>query len=360
MLNVLQVMSRAGDSTAKIGQLLSRELTEISFRNCYLQGAAPAGELSMSYPGFMISGLLRYLAALLMYKVLRNYKPDVIVAHRFKCLHISGMLAFLFGCPLVLVVHGIGDYDRAYRRRLLNKMLAKGLHVVCVSEYVRDYVRSVAGDDYLAKLHVIENSIRYEEVFSRLFSREAARENLGAADNEEMVIGYVGRLVNVKGVRDFVSAACKIQERNIRFVVVGDGLLRTELEELAAGADSLASISFMGFVPDAVRLFRGFDLLVLPSRSEGFPIALLEAMAAEVPVLVSDIAVYREILRSADCFFKVGDVADLVSQIKKFVAEFELGELMELGRVRAGQVKADYPYENFVDGYAELFKEMAT
>lgn len=359
MLRVLQVMSRAGDSTAKIGQLLSRELTGISFLNCYLQGEAPAGELSMNYPRFMISGLLRYLAALLMYKKLRNDKPGVIVAHRFKCLHISGMLAFLFGCPLVLVVHGIGDYDRVYRRRLLNKMLAKGLHVVCVSEYVRDYVRSVTEEGYLAQLHVIENSIRYEEVFSQLLSREAARAELGVADSGEMVIGYVGRLVNVKGVRDFVSAACAVNENNVRFVVVGDGLLRTELEKLAAGTDSSAPISFMGFVPDAVRLFRGFDLLVLPSRSEGFPIALLEAMAAEVPVLVSDIAVYREILRSAGCFFQVGNVADLVSQIERFVADFKLGALAEQGRVRAWQVKADYPYENFVDGYAKLLKEIA-
>lgn len=358
MLNVLQIMSRVGDSTSRIGQLIARELTGASFRNCYLQGRAGEEDIAMNYSGFMISGILRYLAAAAMYMKLRNLKPDVIIAHRFKCLHIGGLLARLFKCPLILVVHGTGDYDRPYRRRLLERMLARGLHVVCVSGYVRDYLRSILGDGHLAQLHVIENTIRYEETAAQMLSREQARQKLGAADSEEMLIGYVGRLVSVKGVRDFVTAACSIRQHKVRFVVVGDGLLRAELEGMLDAAGHFCPIEFLGFVPEALRLFRGFDLLVLPSRSEGFPIALLEAMAADVPVLVSDIAVYREILRQAECFFEVGNPADMVVRIEQCISEFAAGRLAELGRVRASQVRADYPYENFVEGYAQLLNKL--
>jgi glycosyltransferase involved in cell wall biosynthesis len=347
-------MMRAGDSTASVGLLISRELVDFTFSNCYLQGKATAGELTMNFPSYMISGVLRYLAAFNLFSKFWRKRPDVILAHRFKCLHFGSILSLLLGCPLVVVVHGIGEYERRYRKRLMIAALKKGAHVVCVSGCVEKYIHSVFGERYAQQIHVIHNSINYERVASKLLPRAAARKCFRMDHPDRLLIAYVGRLAKVKGVRDFVEAACCFDRKDVQFVLAGDGPLLSDLKVLTKSARRPGSISFLGFVPEAVQMFRGIDLLVMPSRSEGFPITLLEAMAAEVPVLVSDIEVYREILGNSGAFYEPENIGMLVDEISRFIQLSKEGRIRDQAHACAARVRSGYPYVNFVGGYAKL------
>lgn len=357
MPKVLQLMVQAGESTAKVGDLIASELKGFQFINCYLH-AGREGEVSLNLSSFMVSGVFRYFAALWIYLKLRQLQPDVILVHRFKCLHLGCLLSLLIRRPLIVVVHGVGDYDRGYRRRLLARALRRGARVVCVSEYVRSYIYSVLGAP-AKSVSVIANSIDFAKVAGQCLPRPVAREQLGIVVPEgRMVIGFVGRLASVKGAQDFVQAAIQLKLANVQFVILGDGPLRPELEELVRVNGGQGNVSFLGFVRDAFTLLSALDLLVMPSRSEGFPLALLEAVASGVPVVASDIAVFREILGDSPFLYKAGDLEALVSRLKACIGLFNERLLADEGSSIATQVKADYPYSGFIAGYENLIRSV--
>jgi glycosyltransferase involved in cell wall biosynthesis len=136
-----------------------------------------------------------------------------------------------------------------------------------------------------ARVHVIQNV--YDEVAPPL-SRPDARARLGA-NADEFVIGWVGRLSREKGMDVLLAALAELRDRPLTVSVIGSGAERSALEADAVRLGVSGAVRWMGHVNDAARLYRGFDLFVLSSRSEGTPIALFEAMDAEIPVVATSV-----------------------------------------------------------------------
>ncbi len=105
------------------------------------------------------------------------------------------------------------------------------------------------------------------------------------------VIGFVGRLTRQKGLPHLLRAMATLvgAKSNVRLVIVGDGPDRAELETQVASLRIQDSVSFEGFRPDARDWIAGFDIFVLPSIYESFPISILQAMSAGVPVVASTV-----------------------------------------------------------------------
>jgi len=106
---------------------------------------------------------------------------------------------------------------------------------------------------------------------------------------ERPLVGVVAQLKPKKGLSTFLEAAARVSPLlpNLRFLVVGDGPLREELETLAEHLDLDRHVRFLGFRSDARALVELLDVLVVPSLSEGTPLVVLEAMAAGIPVVAS-------------------------------------------------------------------------
>lgn len=360
MHNVLQVMMSPSDSTAFVGKLISKELKAFNFTNCYLHGEGETDSVSFKFKKRTTSGVFRYIAYVIMYFKLLQRKPQLIIAHRFKCVDISSALAKLLRCPLIIVVHGVGEYDRKYRKRKLNKILQQGATVVCVSKYVEKYIRSKLDSslsEYTHQILTIENAIDFEKVAGEQLSKIEALDKIDHLNNGKILVGYVGRLANVKGVVDFVHAACMSENKNYHFIVIGDGPLREELENIVIEHNGKISISFLGFVPSAFEVFRAFDFMVLPSRSEGFPVALLEAVASKIPFILTDIDIYKEIVGEEGVFYSPGNINELCEKISFFEDLYLSGELKKYGENQSLKITNKYPYQNFVSGYERLLME---
>ncbi len=132
-------------------------------------------------------------------------------------------------------------------------------------------------------------------------SSEAARATLGSLLGFEpgtQLIGTVGRLNPVKDHATLLRAFAQVQASLPRaaLVVVGDGALRGELQALAATLGIAPRVRFLGDRGDVQRLLVGFDVFVLASRSEGYSMALLEACAAGLPIVATDVGGNREIV----------------------------------------------------------------
>jgi glycosyltransferase involved in cell wall biosynthesis len=127
-------------------------------------------------------------------------------------------------------------------------------------------------------------------------ARAAARAELGLGEGTRMVI-HVGRFDPPKNQAALVPVAAALGARgdDVVFVLVGDGPLREPVRLAAAAAGVLPMFRFLGTRSDVPRLLAAADLLVLPSRWEGLPGAVLEALGAGVPVVASPIGPVREI-----------------------------------------------------------------
>jgi len=138
--------------------------------------------------------------------------------------------------------------------------------------------------------------------------------------SEEDVIGFAGRLVPQKRPEDFLAMAARIAERHprARFVMAGDGSRRPQYEALAVKLGLGARVQFLGQVSDMRAFYASCSLLVLPSRSEGCPNIVLEAMAMKLPVVASDTEATREIVAHMrdGLLFPVGDVDKLTETVE--------------------------------------------
>jgi len=195
--------------------------------------------------------------------------------------------------------HGTNVYVTGWRNRLRNRfLLARTDCLVAVSE---DTAHAIAESYRIGResLTVIPNGIGAVT----LLDRREARGRLGV-DDAVKVMGSVGRLAEVKGYDRLIPVFADLAEKaddRWTLVLVGDGPSRGALEALATSHGIRDRVVFAGARPDARELMRAFDLFILPSRSEGLSIALLEAMSASVPVLVTDVGENRRVLDDGRC-----------------------------------------------------------
>jgi len=124
----------------------------------------------------------------------------------------------------------------------------------------------------------------------RALERLALRREL-QIEPDAPLVGVVARLAPVKGIKFLLDAMPRVLESvpNAHFVIAGDGASRQKLESQARAMNLAGKIHFLGMRSDVPALYRAFDCLVLPSLQEGTPVSLIEALAASVPVVASDV-----------------------------------------------------------------------
>jgi glycogen(starch) synthase len=148
------------------------------------------------------------------------------------------------------------------------------------------------------KVQVIPNAIDVEK-YNANVDRGAVRRRFGVADHEQLVL-YVGRLVPQKGIEYLIRAIPRISWRfpDVKVVVVGEGWMRGHLESLADQSGHRWRIIFTGFISDddLVALTKSADVMVVPSVYEPFGIVALEGMAAEIPVVASQVGGLAEVV----------------------------------------------------------------
>jgi len=215
---------------------------------------------------------------------IRDWKPDVVHCHGYRPDILAGWAAHGLGVARVSTVHGFTGVD--WKNRLYETFQIRALAhfdgVIAVSRSIVS--RLVAAGVPQAVIALIPNALQPEPALPR----EAARRELGLPAGEP-VLGWVGRLSPEKGPDVLIDALPELQDLPVKISLIGDGRLRGSLEEQARRIGVADRVRFHGVIPGAARLYSAFDGFVLSSRTEGTPIALLEAMAAEVPIVATTV-----------------------------------------------------------------------
>jgi glycosyltransferase involved in cell wall biosynthesis len=176
---------------------------------------------------------------------------------------------------------------------------------------------------------------------------------------DRMVVGTVGRLSSEKGASVLIEAAARIcpDFPRVRFVVVGNGPLRSDLEARVCKLGMTRQFFFMGERKDVAQIYRSFDIYVLPSLQEGMPMALLEAMAAGLPVVATKVGGVPDLVRdpSLATLVEPGDPSALAAGIRDLLTDPSRRERMGLNARR--RVEEDFSTAAMAQRYVELYQE---
>jgi glycosyltransferase involved in cell wall biosynthesis len=153
---------------------------------------------------------------------------------------------------------------------------------------VSDEVRASIPARLRERVEVVVHGIVLADVTATAEARESVRAEL-EIDPAEVVVATVANFRAQKAYPDLLAAARMLADRNVpaRFVVVGQGPLEAEIRALRASLGLEHSVDFLGFRPDVLRILAGCDLFALASHYEGYPIAIMEALAAGLPTVAT-------------------------------------------------------------------------
>jgi glycosyltransferase involved in cell wall biosynthesis len=235
---------------------------------------------------------------LALLKIIRQKGTDILHLHGYGATTFGRIVAGMRGIPVVLHEHA-NLTDTPWFQKVADAILEPETDIaLAVSESTAEFVvraRQLPPD----KVKVVYLGVPLDE-FSR--GRSAAeiadaRAELGAGPGD-LVIGTVTRLHDSKGNSFLVDAARVVldQRPNARFVLVGEGPLRSELEAQAARLGLGDRFLFAGFARDVARVVSAFDLSVFPSLWEGTPLTVFEALAMGRAIVATDADGLRDVL----------------------------------------------------------------
>lgn len=246
----------------------------------------------------------------------RRYGFRLLIAHRYKPIFIA---AHIPRVPLIAVSHGYGVYDGFFRRQLIQRQAQRAL-LLGVSDAVRDEVRSKLTRFPPNRIQTLYNHVDLDRLRAGQYSRGEARRRLGLPEHGS-IVGNVGRLHPHKDQATLIAAFARVTQPGdqMSLAIIGTGTQESALREQARDLGIADRLHLLGWVPDAWRYFRAFDVFALSSRREGFGMVLLEAMAAEVPVVCSRVGGAPEVVGTNGRLFPPGDVEALARLLRESV-----------------------------------------
>ncbi|MBL8990397.1 MAG: glycosyltransferase family 4 protein, partial [Phycisphaerae bacterium] len=255
-----------------------------------------AGGAGAHYQGDLISASERY--ARMVLALTRGERFDVVHAHDWLTFPAGIAAARATGRPLVVHVHST-EFDRAgdgVNQRVYEierRGMVSAMRVICVSELTKGIVVRRYGID-ASRVDVVYNGIEN----SRLQPHAGDRIQKG-----DRIVLFLGRITMQKGPEYFIAAAKKVLEKvpEAKFIVAGSGDMELRMVELAAEMGIGHRVLFTGFLrgADVDRVYRMADCYVMPSVSEPFGIAPLEAIRNDVPTIISKQSGVSEVLTHA-------------------------------------------------------------
>lgn len=238
---------------------------------------------------------LRAIAALRA--LYRSERVDIVHSHNAVANYYAAAAAVGSTVRLVNTRHGMGAQASGRKERLFKLSVARTDAVVAVCRAARKMFAAnrLAPD---AKLQVVLNGIDLQGQVPGAMQAAQARRDLNL-DVGDFVIGTVGRLNGAKNHRRLLDAFALLRRNRSasRLVIIGGGELHADLERHAAHLGLGTAVLFAGDRSDARSLLPAFDLFAMTSDTEGYSLALLEAGAAGLPCVVSDVGGNAEIVQ---------------------------------------------------------------
>ncbi len=228
----------------------------------------------------------------------------------------AGIAARLANVPNIIYRRGSAI---PIKNSLLNRMLFKKVVTEIIANSFQTKKTILQNNNHLfpeEKIRVVYNGIDFREMPGELLVKSVSQ-------SEPMIIGSAGRLSRQKNQKVLVDLAVELKSANVdfRIKVAGEGPLRKMLTDYSLSQGVADKVDFIGFVQNMDEFMSSIDVFVLPSEWEGFGYVLVEAMAAQKPVVAFDISSNPEIVQDGETGFLVpfGDVQVLKERVLRLL-----------------------------------------
>jgi len=295
-----------------------------------------------------------------MLRLMRSDPPQIVHTHLFKSDFHGRFAARMAGVPVVVsTLHNADIWAQRWPLGALYGATARFADkLIAVSDEVRAYHLAKTGIP-ADKVVVIENGVDVRKFKELSSAGEQIRAEFGIS-TEAILFGVIGRLKPQKDHVTFLKAAVEVlhQVPGARFLVVGDGPLRAELEKLAGELGLLPALIFCGLRGDIPAVLAALDVLVFSSRWEGLPVTLLEGMAAGKAIAATAVDGIRGVAQPDTTALLVSpaDPAALAAVCIRLAGDATLRA--RLGLAGFERVSSRYSLDAMIDQTAGLYNQL--
>lgn len=348
VLHILGTAQPESTGMARIVRNLSEGIDPERYRihALFLGGAGPLVNMLQRAGGQASTldwwrGMRDPVGAWKFWRCLRNLRIDIVHIH-FGGRSVRGLARAATGAKIIMHLHS----------RILEP---QGL--VPVSFSARGVDAVVAVSKAVAS-RVVDGRARV--IYAGIDAPSADSPSPSHGASSEIILGTAGRLIALKGIEYLLQAAAALQSEfpGIRVEIAGAGPQREKLEETVAQIGLAGRVKFLGWVDDVQWVLPRWDVFVMPSLEEGFPIAALDAMAAGLPVIASSVGGIPELVVDGETGWLVppADVATLVSRLRPLLCDPE--QRQSMGAAGRDRVRDHFSLVQMTQDFTQLYDEL--
>jgi glycosyltransferase involved in cell wall biosynthesis len=409
-MKILRIIARLNvGGPARHVVWLTEGLKPDGYDTLLVAGVVPPGEDDMSYVAaaagvqpLILPEMSREISAKdaltiwKLFRLMRRERPDIVHTHTAKAGTVGRVAGLMYRwltpaaltarrCRFVHTYHGhvFHSYYGKLKTRLflaIERFLARFAtdRIVVISEQQRREINEVFRVGRREQFAVIPLGIDLGAYASWRDRRPCMRAELKLND-DDVLIGMVGRVTEIKNHGLLLQSAAllkKIIGSRVRFVIIGDGNLRRDLEEQAKSLGLSEDVSFLGTRTDPEDFYPALDIVALTSLNEGTPLTLIEAMANARPVIATSVGGVVDLLGAPvppgakqddgasgyqlcqrGVLVASGDAEGLARGLARLIEDSGLRD--ELGRNGLEFVTRNYAKERLLTDIAELYRDLA-
>ena len=302
--------------------------------------------------------------------IIKEYQPDVVHTHASKAGFLGRLAAYKSGVPVIVhtfhghVFHSYFGKVKTWVYKTIERYMARrSTAIIAISNL---QLKELRDDHQIAtpeKFKVIPLGFDLDRFRENYEERRNSFRDKYKVREGEIAIGIIGRLTAIKNHDLFLAAIQRLSERyqNLKVFIIGDGELRNDLEQKVKSIHNKSGnqfITFTSWIRNIETALPGLDIVALSSLNEGTPVSLIEAQAAGVPVVTTNVGGVEDVVNHESTGLIVNSF-----EVKEY--DEALNKLIESEEIRAkmsqngwNHVREKYHYQRLCDDVANLYLEL--
>lgn len=378
IINILSRLNIGGPSLHAV--LITRHLNNDDFVSLMISGQLSKGEGDMSYlldespiSHMSVDTMSREIsfkndleAIIDLYKIFRREKPAIVHTNMAKAGMVGRAAAFLAGVPIIIhTFHGhvFSGYFSSLKTNIfiiIERFLALiSTNLIAISSQVKREICSVYRITSDKKVSIIPLGFELDKLEPRDNYQGYYRSQFSLPDDSP-IIGIVGRITGIKNHKLFIDIAKLLHSENqrIHFLIVGDGELRSEMENYVSSIGMSNCIHFAGWIKETAKIYADLDIMLLTSKNEGTPVTIIEAMHYKIPVVSSKVGGVPDIISHGRTGFLIDsfEPEDYLSSITKLLNDREIYNT--IGNAANTSVNKEFTISRLLSDLTRLYHQL--
>lgn len=311
-------------------------------------------------------------------KIILEFKPDIVHTHASKAGTIGRLAASACNVPVIVhtfhghVFHSYFGFLKTTFYKNIERFLAKKSNaIIAISEKQKQELVDIHHICKAGKVHVIPLGFDLSKFRENMEEKRKTFRSRYNVDEDELVISIIGRLVPVKNHSLFLEAINTVSQKTskkIRAFIIGDGESRAEIESKAASLnipytdgtkkDAKSLLTFTSWIKEIDVALAGSDIIALTSFNEGTPVSLIEAQAADKPIVTTNVGGIENVVRANETALlcKNNDLSQFSDALFKVIENEQLRTSMS--RNGWEHVKDKFHFTRLVKDMENLYSQL--